>query len=74
MKNVFARLLTFVPALVFTFAVPKFDPSYTTVTIEITPADGGCDLTLTQEGVHPDWVDKVPEGWRMILDGLAREA
>lgn len=44
------------------------------VTIEITPTDGGCELTLTHE-MDPRWGDyegRVREGWTTILDGLAR--
>jgi uncharacterized protein YndB with AHSA1/START domain len=57
--------------LVFTFAVPQFDPTYTRVTLDFaaTP-DGGCDLTLTHEGVAEEWREGTPKGWAMILDGL----
>ena len=57
--------------LVFTFAVPKYSPVFTRVTIEIKPLDKGCDLTLTHEGVLSEWADKTREGWSGILDGLA---
>lgn len=57
--------------LVFTFGVPKFDPSFTTVTIEMTPTASGCELTLTQSGVPEEWKNEVPKGWTMILEGLA---
>ncbi len=58
--------------LVFTFAVPKFSDEYTRVTIEIVPLETGCELTLIHEGVLPDYAERTPQGWRMILDGLER--
>jgi len=56
--------------LVFTFGVPQFDPRMTTVTIEIRPDGEGCALTLTNEGVVPDYADGNRDGWSGILDGL----
>ncbi len=56
--------------LVFTFGVPKFSAQFTTVTIEIAPTAGGCTLTLTHEGVLPEWAERTQEGWGMILAGL----
>lgn len=57
--------------LVFTFAVPQFDPTYTRVTLDFAPLpDGGCELTLTHAGVAEAWRDSTPQGWRMILDNL----
>lgn len=53
--------------LVFTFGVPQFDPRMTTVTIGIVPSGGGCELTLTHEGVPPEWAEKTSEGWGKIL-------
>ena len=58
--------------LAFTFAVPKFSAAYTRVTIEIAPQGTGCALTLTHEGVPPDWAQRSESGWGMILDGLAK--
>lgn len=57
--------------LVFTFGVPKFDPTFTTVTLDITPTDAGCELSLTHTGVLDEWKDETPKGWTMILDALA---
>jgi hypothetical protein len=31
----------------------------------------GCELTLTHEGVLPEWLEQSKEGWGMILDSLA---
>ena len=57
--------------LVFTFAVPKFSAEVTRVTIDITPQDSGCELTLTHEGVLPDYAERTRSGWKMILETLA---
>lgn len=43
----------------------------TRVTVDIAPAATGCDLTLTHEGVLPDYADRTRSGWAGILDGLA---
>jgi uncharacterized protein YndB with AHSA1/START domain len=57
--------------LQFTFGVPKFSKDYSRVSIDIVAVDGGCELTLTHEGVLAEYADKTPEGWNMIFDGLA---
>ena len=44
----------------------------TTVTVEIVDAPGGCELTLTHEGVLEDYASRTEGGWTMILDGLAK--
>ena len=56
--------------LVFSFGVPQFDPGMTTVTIAIVPLAGGCDLTLTHEGVPPEWAEDSRDGWAKILAGV----
>lgn len=56
--------------LVFTFGAPQFDPRMTTVTIEIRPLPGGCELTLVNDGVPPDYRDGARDGWTRILKGL----
>ena len=58
--------------LVFTFAVPKYSAIYTQVSIDIVPAGSGSTLTLTHEGVLPEWADRTQEGWEMILGSLER--
>jgi uncharacterized protein YndB with AHSA1/START domain len=58
--------------LVFTFGVPKFSAQVTQVTIDIVPRSKGCVLTLTQEGVPPEWAERTKEGWGQILIGLDR--
>jgi uncharacterized protein YndB with AHSA1/START domain len=50
----------------------SFSAERTRVTIEIVADDGGSRLTLTHDGVWPDWADKTRHGWTMILDGLAK--
>lgn len=60
--------------LVFTFAVPQFDPTETTVTVEIAPDGDGCRLTLTHTDVPPEWVEQDREGWTMILGALEAAA
>jgi uncharacterized protein YndB with AHSA1/START domain len=56
--------------LKFTFRVPKFSAADSVVTLDIAAVDGGCELTLTHEGVLAEYADKTPEGWGMIFDGL----
>jgi uncharacterized protein YndB with AHSA1/START domain len=56
--------------LVFSFGVPQFDPAITTVALDIEPDGEGCRLTLTHEGVGPDWAEGTRDGWRRILAGL----
>ncbi|HUO94201.1 MAG TPA: SRPBCC family protein [Rhizomicrobium sp.] len=58
--------------LVFTFGIVRLSPELSRVIIEIVPMGQGCELTLTNEGVLPDYADRVPEGWRMILGNLAK--
>jgi uncharacterized protein YndB with AHSA1/START domain len=50
----------------------SFSAERTRVTIEIVADDGGSRLTLTHDGVWPDWADKTRQGWTMILDGLTK--
>jgi uncharacterized protein YndB with AHSA1/START domain len=56
--------------LVFTFGVPQFDARMTFVTIEIRPEGNGCELTLTHDGVPPDYAKRTHEGWSRILAGI----
>jgi len=59
--------------LVFTFAVPKFSTVATRVAIDIVPLASGCELTLTHEGVLPEWSERTQSGWGMLLEGLAAQ-
>jgi uncharacterized protein YndB with AHSA1/START domain len=58
--------------LVFTFAVPKYSPVATKVIIDIVPQGAGCELTLTHEGVLPEWAKPTESGWTAILATLAK--
>jgi len=58
--------------LKFTFGVPQYSKDFSRVTIDIEPVTGGCELTLTHDGVLEEYADKTPEGWGMIFDGLDR--
>jgi hypothetical protein len=50
--------------------LPQFDPRMTIVTAEIRPQGPGCELTLTNDGVPPDYTERNAEGWGRILAGL----
>jgi uncharacterized protein YndB with AHSA1/START domain len=56
--------------LVFTFKVPKYSAETTKVSIDIVPDGSGCKLTLTHEGVLPEWIERTRQGWTMVLDNL----
>jgi len=56
--------------LVFSFAVPNYPT--TRVIVEITAQGSGCELTLTHEGVLPEFASRTEAGWGMILEGLSR--
>jgi uncharacterized protein YndB with AHSA1/START domain len=55
--------------LVFTLRVPKYSPDEDRITLDITPLELGCELTLTTETAD-EWVDDAQRGWAMILDVL----
>lgn len=50
----------------------SFSAERTRVTIDLAPDGDGTMLTLTHDGVWPDWADQTKMGWTMILEGLAR--
>lgn len=56
--------------LAFDFAVPAYDPRTTRVTIEIVATGDGCVLTLTHDGVEPEYVEQTNGGWTKMLGGL----
>ncbi|MFO1242622.1 MAG: SRPBCC family protein [Rickettsiales bacterium] len=56
--------------LIFTFCVPKYSKEKTRVAVAIVPRDNGCELTLTHEGVPPDYAQRTHEGWMKILSNL----
>lgn len=60
--------------LVFTLQVPKYAQNSDRVTVEIEPAEEGCELTLAQT-VSPGAAaspEQIEQGWGKVLDGLAR--
>jgi uncharacterized protein YndB with AHSA1/START domain len=57
--------------LVFTFGVPKYSKVMTRVSIDLKPLAEGCELTLTHEGVLPEWLEPSRQGWGMLLEALA---
>lgn len=59
--------------LVFTWATRDSLPETSRVILEITPLDGGCELTLTHV-LGPAWAafaDRAAGSWRKMLDVLA---
>ncbi len=57
--------------LAFSFKVPKYSAVSTTVVLDIASRADGCELTLTHEGVVPEWAESTRKGWSGILDRLA---
>ena len=57
--------------LVFMFGVPQFSPGFTRVSVDIVASGSGCELTLSHEGVLPDYTSQTKQGWTGILEGLA---
>jgi uncharacterized protein YndB with AHSA1/START domain len=53
--------------LVFTFGVPRYSPEMTRVCVEILAQGAGCELTLTHEGVLPEYTIRTQAGWTEIL-------
>ncbi len=46
-------------------------PVSTRVTIDVAPAKNGCTLTLTHDGVLPEWVDRTPGlGWPSTISQI----
>jgi uncharacterized protein YndB with AHSA1/START domain len=56
--------------LVFTFGVPHYSSEMSIVKLDIVSTEGGCELTLTQEEVLPEWAEPSIKGWTMLLDAL----
>jgi uncharacterized protein YndB with AHSA1/START domain len=56
--------------LVFTFAVPQFDPAVTEVTVEVRPEGEGSVVTLNNAGVLDAYAKGTQDGWNRILAGL----
>lgn len=56
--------------LVFTFGVPTYSDLETTVTLTLTAAGSGCEVTLRHEGVPPEWASQTEQGWRDLCARL----
>jgi uncharacterized protein YndB with AHSA1/START domain len=56
--------------LAFDFTVPKYSTAVTRVTVDIATRGTGCELTLTHEGVLPEYRERAAAGWAMILARL----
>ena len=59
--------------LVFTFSVPKYSSEAACVCVEIVARDSGCELTLTHEGLRPEYAARTEAGWNQILERLATD-
>jgi uncharacterized protein YndB with AHSA1/START domain len=57
--------------LVFTFGMPQFSEGFAKVTVEIAPDGAGALMTLIQEGLAPDAIAALEQGWREMFDQLA---
>lgn len=56
--------------LVFTFAVPQYDPNPARVEVEFAPTADGCEVRLTQRDTPDEWAERSTQGWTMILGAL----
>jgi len=56
--------------LVFEFLVPKYSQEISVVTLDFAAAGGGCEATLTHDGVLEAWAEQTRGGWTMILGNL----
>lgn len=57
--------------LVFTWLVPRYSKDMTRVAIELSGAGDGTALTLTHDGVLPEYESATRAGWTAILDAIA---
>lgn len=55
--------------LEFTFSVPKYDPGFVHVHVQIASVPDGCNLNLTHE-VEEQWLKPSTHGWQTILSNL----
>lgn len=56
--------------LSFVFRVPLYWTESSCVRLGLIPREGGCELSLTHEGVLPELSERVREGWQNILTAL----
>jgi uncharacterized protein YndB with AHSA1/START domain len=57
--------------LVFTWIVPRYSKDMTRVAVEIKPLGKATQLTLTHDGVTPEYEGPTKAGWTAILDAIA---
>jgi len=57
--------------LVFAFKVPAFSDQSSTVALDFAPRGDGCEVTLTHQGVLPDYAERTQDGWTGILGKLS---
>jgi uncharacterized protein YndB with AHSA1/START domain len=57
--------------LKFSFGMPQFSEAFTTVTVEIEADGRGSRMTLTQDGLAPETIAPLEQGWGDMLLGLA---
>ena len=50
----------------------SFGEEWTRTTVKIGADDDGCLVTLSHEGVWPDYEERTRHGWTMALESLAR--
>jgi uncharacterized protein YndB with AHSA1/START domain len=60
--------------LVFTWMVPRYSKDLTRVTIQMAAAGSGTQVSLTQDGVPPDYEAQTRAGWSAILEAIAAVA
>ncbi|WP_141618128.1 SRPBCC domain-containing protein [Myxococcus sp. AB036A] len=60
--------------LVFTWHIDKEGDELSRVTVEISPRDTGCELTLTHEmdAKWADYASRTEQGWATMIDVLVR--
>jgi uncharacterized protein YndB with AHSA1/START domain len=56
--------------LAFTWAVPRYGDHVSLVRVELAPAGGVTELTLTHERVLPEYRDRTAQGWNLLLGRL----
>ena len=60
--------------LVFTWVVPHYSTDLTRVTVEMTAIGNATQVTLTHDGVAPEYEAATRAGWTAILDAIAAAA
>ena len=60
--------------LAFTWMVPRYSKDMTRIAVEMTPLGKTTQLTLTHDGVLPEYDGPTRAGWTAILDAIAATA